>query len=164
MSRDSGYVDLRIVGYQLEMPEPVTEPDDDDSDEWLVVQGSVRLGDGREWTFVDPCLTTSEAQQLGAWLASAGAGRIAPSPASLPERELLCFIEPNIAFSIAALSEERISVRAHFSHESMPPWHPHHDWPDYHAYFVVLDVSTTDLTAAAGQWDHDLQAFPARAR
>jgi len=163
VSRDGGYVELRPVSYQAEMPELVTGQDDDDSDEWLVVQGSVRLGDGREWTFVQPCLTTLEAQRLAVWLANAGAGRIAPSPASLPERELLCFTEPNIAFSIAALSAERVSIRVHFSHESMPPWQPHHDWPDYHAYFVVLDISTTDLTAAARQWDRHLHAFPARA-
>ena len=118
VSRDGGYVELRPVSYQAEMPEPATEQDDDDYDEWLIVQGSVRLGDGREWTFVRPCLTTSEAQDLGVWLASAGTGRIAPSPASPPERKLLCFTEPNVAFSIAALSAERVSVRVHFSHES----------------------------------------------
>lgn len=55
-----------------------------------------------------------------------------------------------------------IAHRVHFSHESMPPWHPHHDWPDYHAYFMVLEISTAALADAAAQWVHDLRAFPAR--
>lgn len=73
------------------------------------------------------------------------------------------FTVPNIALSLAALSADRASVRVHFSHESLPPCHPHHDWPDYHAYFIVLDVSTTSLTAAAAQWNRYLRAFPTRA-
>jgi hypothetical protein len=163
VSRDGGYAELRVVAYEFETP-PVIAADDDDNDagdEWLVVRGSVRLGDNREWAFTGPYLTITEARRLGAWLASAGAGRIAPSPAS-PGRHLLGFTEPNLALSIAALSTERASVRVHFSHESMPPWHQHHDWPDYHAYFILLDISTADLTAAAKQWDRDLQPFPAR--
>lgn len=160
-SGDGGCFELVPVAYEAEVPEPVTA--DDDDDDWLVVRGRVRLGDNREWAFTGAYLTTSEAERLGAWLASAGAGRTAPSPAVPPERDLLNFTEPNIALSVAALSADRASVRVHFSYESMPPWHPHHDWPDYHAYFIVLDVSTAGLTDAAAQWDRDLQAFPARA-
>lgn len=163
VSRQGGYVELRPVAYQAEMPEPTTADDDDGIDEWLVIGGGVRLGDGREWAFSQPCLTTSEAQSLGVWLASAGEGRIAPSPAVPPGRELLCFTEPNIALSIAGYGAGRVTLRVHFSHESMPPWHPHNDWPDYHAYFIVLDVSAAGLTMAARQWDRDLRAFPARA-
>ena len=162
VSGEGGYIELRPVAYQFEIPEPVPADDEDDG-EWLVVRGDVRLDDGREWTFTGPYLTTSETRRLGTWLASAGAGRIAPSPASPPGRELISFTEPGIALSIASLSADRASVRVHFSHESMPPWHPHHDWPDYQAYFIVLDVSTVGLTCAAAQWNRDLQAFPARA-
>jgi hypothetical protein len=158
---EGGYIELRPVAYESEIPGQV--PADEDDGEWLVVRGDVRLDDGREWAFTGPYLTTSEARCPGTWLASAGAGRIAPSPASPPGRELLNFTEPNIALSIASLSADRASVRMHFSHESMPPWQPHHDWHDYQAYFIVLDVSTVGLTAAAAQWDRDLQAFPARA-
>jgi hypothetical protein len=109
VSRDGEYAELRVMAYEFETPPVIAADDDDDDagDEWLVVRGRVRLGDNREWAFTGPYLTITEARRLGAWLASAGAGRIAHSPASPPGRHLLCFTEPDLALSIAALSTER---------------------------------------------------------
>ena len=131
VSGDGGYFELRPVAYQLEVPELALGADDDDDDgEWLIVRGAVRLGDGREWAFAGPYLTASETRRLREWLVGVAAGRIASSPATPPGRDLLSFTEPDIAFSVAGVSTGRVSIRAHFSHVSMPPWQPHHDWPD----------------------------------
>lgn len=85
-----------------------------------------------------------------------------PTPAGSPAGGLLAFTEPNLAFNLEDASGERARLRVHFSHESMPPWKPNHDWPDYHAYFLVLDVSTADLRAAAELWRLENRAFPTR--
>ena len=75
---------------------------------------------------------------------------------------LLAFTEPNLAFSLEQADVERARVRVHFSHESMTPWRPDHDWPDYQAYFLVLDLSTVDLRKAAEQGRVENQDFPTR--
>ncbi|SCL65026.1 WapI family immunity protein [Micromonospora chersina] len=162
ISRDGGYLELRPEGYQLDATDLVREDEEDDRDEWLVVSCRVRIADGREWSFVQPCLTTDEAEMLAVWLAGVGAGDVTPTPVAPPARALLSFIEPNLAFSLEDANPARARVRAHFSHESMPPWNPHHDWPDYHAYFITLDVSTADLLSAAQRWRIEIQPFPTR--
>ncbi|GHJ50948.1 hypothetical protein Nm8I071_02550 [Nonomuraea sp. TT08I-71] len=159
-SRDGGHLELRPEGYQLDARDLVRDDDEDDRDEWLVISGRVHIPDGREWSFVQPCLTTEEAERLAVWLADVG--DVTPAPEAPPARALLSFIEPNLAFSLEAASPARARVRAHFSHESMPPWNPHHDWPDYHAYFITLDVGRADLLTAAQCWRIENQPFPRR--
>ncbi|MFJ8580123.1 hypothetical protein [Micromonospora sp. NPDC093277] len=158
ISRDGGYLELRPEGYEFDAAPPAQEGEEDDYDEWLVISGRVRIADGREWSFTDPCLTTDEAESLAVWLADVGAGEVALTTSQAK----LYFIEPNLAFSLEEATPARARVRVHFSHESMPPWNPHHDWPDYHAFFVPFDVSTADLRTAAQQWRIENQPFPGR--
>jgi hypothetical protein len=64
MPRDGAYAEPRTVAYEPETPEPVIAADDDDDDagdEWLVVRGSVQLGDNQERAFTGPHLTITEA-------------------------------------------------------------------------------------------------------
>ncbi|SCE72763.1 hypothetical protein GA0074695_0641 [Micromonospora viridifaciens] len=163
ISSDGAQLELRLEGYQLDAPDtPVPADEEEDRDEWLVIRGRVRVADGPEWSFVQPCLTTEEAERLAVWLATVGAGETGLWPASPPYQALICFTEPNLAFSLERADADRARVRVHLSHESLPPWQPSHDWPDYHAYFVTLDVSTADLRTAAERWRIEHEPFPRR--
>lgn len=162
-SRDGGYIELWPEAYQLDAPVPDLF-DGEADDDWLVTGCRVRTADGDEWSFVQPCLTTEEAEGLAVWLGQVAAGVVTPTPAAPTSTAegLFAFTEPNLAFSLEHADVERARVRVHLSHESMPPWKPNHDWPDYHAYFLVLDVTTADLREAAEQWRVENQAFPTR--
>src|SRR5688572_1216408 len=74
-------VDLSVVGYQF--PSATDQWDGN----WLTIRGRVAVAD-REWSFDDPCLLTSEAQELGAWLMRV----------TNPDAEMhpLTFTEPNL--------------------------------------------------------------------
>ena len=43
-------------------------------DDWLLTGCRVRTADGDEWSFVQPCLTTEEADGLAVWLGQVAAG------------------------------------------------------------------------------------------
>jgi hypothetical protein len=163
-SRDGGYVELWPEAYQLDTPTPDQLDEEADLDDWLVIGCRVRTADGGEWNFVQPCLTTQEAHSLAVWLAQVADGAVTPIPTAPRSTAdgLLAFTEPNLAFSLEHATVDRAHLRVHFSHESMPPWTPNHDWPDYHAFFQVLDLSTADLRKAAEQWRAENQAFPTR--
>ena len=68
---------------------------------WLTVAGEVSTPDG-SWTFLDPCLLTTDAGRLARWLEEVAAGDVAPND---PDAEGdvdpdLGFVEPNIAFGV----------------------------------------------------------------
>jgi hypothetical protein len=84
---------------------------------WLMIKGHVRTADGRQWAFLDPCLTTWEAWSLSAWLHCVATGDGAA------EHPPIAFTEPNLAFSLDDLRADRIRLRACFSHEALPPWY-----------------------------------------
>jgi hypothetical protein len=152
-SLNGSYLDLRPHGYQLDFV--ANEDDDDDDDDWLVIGAKVRTDDHREWDFTDPCLVVAEAWELATWLDQVAMGQVAAAPRSEVQ---LCFIEPNLAFSVAAVSAERVELRVHFSYESVPPWHPR----DQSSFIVILDVGKADVQAAAAQWRAELAPFPNR--
>jgi hypothetical protein len=167
-SADGGYVELWPEGYQLDGPssDPLDDElnDEADLDDWLSISCRIRTADGGEWSFVQPCLTTEEANGLAVWFGQVAAGAVTTTPTApgSTTEGLLAFTEPNLAFSLEHATVERVHVRVHFSHESMPPWKPNYAWPDYHAYFLVLDLSTADLRKAAERWHTEIQAFPTR--
>jgi hypothetical protein len=73
---------LRVLRYQF----PGHARDGDRDSNWLTIEGAVERIDDR-WSFVDPCLLTSEAAQLVQWLRA-----LPESPAQLDFVEpLLCF-------------------------------------------------------------------------
>ena len=61
------------------------------------------------------------------------------------------------------MATTRIRLRVHLSHESLPPWKPHHDWPDHQAYFIALDVSAADVRTEADVWADEVRPFLDRA-
>jgi hypothetical protein len=161
VSENGAELDLRPVGYQF--PKHAPEDDRDYDANWLNVSGSVRLPDGRAWQFVDPCLTTWDAQHLAQWLRSAAEGRVTPASSSA-EAPREVFFEPNIAFDVALVREDRIELRAYFSLESLPPWQRDENQPDIWELFVPLEVSAEELRRAAEEWERETASFPVRAR
>jgi hypothetical protein len=50
----------------------------------------------------------------------------------------------------------------HFSLEALPPWLHDQERPGIFDYFVLVDVSATELANAAETWIHDLAEYPER--
>jgi hypothetical protein len=160
-SPDGASVELRINGYQFPGYQAITRRDWDAN--WLDVRGDVAQADGKAWSFEDPSLTTWEAQALGTWLQRAAAGTVPVSPSRTGEPgQLLVFTEPNLAFSLESRIGDRVRVRAHFSLEALPPWLRDHHQPDIFDYFVLVDLSASELAGAAGTWTRDLADYPER--
>ncbi|PRY52883.1 hypothetical protein BCF74_13123 [Knoellia remsis] len=124
-----------------------------------MIEGTVRRATGEVFTFRDPCLLTVEALELGSWLKEAAAGLIAPSPQH-NERDLLVFLEPNIAFSVEAWNLEEVVMRVHLSLEASPPWAE----PDTELFDTIerLRLSPADVHVGADAWLAELAAFPLR--
>jgi hypothetical protein len=136
-----------------------------DSDaNWLQVRGNITLADGTAWAFERPCLTTWEARGLGSWLRAVAAGTVPPSPVAGGEPEgRLEFFEPDIAFSVAERTADRVRIRVHFNVDSLPPWLQGTEVePGLYEYFVRLEVSAEELTRAAESWMLELAEFPER--
>lgn len=153
-SIDGAYVELSVKGYQFG---PSSEPRDWDAN-WLVVAGVVVLPDGAGWAFEDPCMTTWEIRELANWLREVRDGHVEPSAWDSDEERLLVFTEPNVAFSLAARSEDVAAVRVHLSLESVPP----SGEQELFDYFVPLDVPVAALSEALHAWEAEVRAFPVR--
>jgi hypothetical protein len=158
-SADGAEVDIRPVSYQFPA---ISTPGDWDAN-WLIVEGTVRLANGRGWSFREPCLTTWEASSLTEWLRQVANGSVQPSefPSEGDER-LQVFTEPNLAFSLAARGRDQLTIRVHFSVESMPPWLFGDHAMDMFDFFVPLNVGEADVRGAVQAWASELTAFPAR--
>lgn len=158
---DGPRISLDIVGYQF--PDKPGAGDGRDWDaNWLVVAGEARSGDGRTWSFRDPCLTTWEARRLGRWLQDVIDGSVLPSELDGgPEERLLVFTEPNLAFSLEDRSADRLVLRVHLSLESRPPWLGPGD-PDIFDYYLSVRLSVDELALAVASWQQRLVTFPER--
>ena len=134
-------LDLIIVGYQFRH----ITGDEWDSN-WLLVKGIACL-DGRKWEFVDPCLTTFEAQRLANWL---------EATAQFENTSRHCdFVEPNLQIS----RRQQKFVRISFALESQPPWADGEDDWDKHGFEVPVGP---ELLVAAKQLREQLRQFPKR--
>src|SRR6266545_4704857 len=109
-------------------------------DRWLVIGGHLRVAD-RSWSFEDPCLRIDEAYELSAWL--------------------LRFVEPVLAFSLAARDEAGAVVRVHCSLEAAPPWLDEGRRLPW-GQAVALRVPRLVLRQAATQWAYELDSLPPR--
>jgi hypothetical protein len=158
IARDGTSLTLHPLRYQLAAG---TGPDDD---LWLVIGGHLRVGD-RSWSFEDPCLRIDEAYELSAWLRQAAEGDVRPQP--MPDRPeedwapSLRFIEPVLAFSLAARDEAGVVVRVHCSLEAAPPWLDQDGRLPW-GYAVTLRVHPRELRQAATQWAYQLDTLPPR--
>ena len=141
LAGDNSWFQLTIDRYQF----PHNTNDEWDSN-WLVVEGQVRL-DGREWMFIDPCLTTFEVQQLADWLEAAAAGTA--------DKPFCGFVEPNLQFDLV---EARV-LRVSFALESAPPWAEQGDDWRKHGFNVPIGPSLGDAAQALRR---QLKNFPVR--
>jgi hypothetical protein len=161
LSSDGAAVELGIARYQF--PDLWGQGDRDWDANWLQISGEVVLADGKTWSFEDPSLTTWEAAELGRWLRGAANGSVKPSPIGTKEGEqLLCFTEPNLAFSLAERIADQVRLRVHFSLEALPPWLSGAEQPDMFDFFVDLEVPTAQVEIAAADWAAALSRFPQR--
>lgn len=161
LSADKASFELSIARYQF--PDLRGSGDCDWDANWLQIAGAVVMADGKTWSFEDPSLTTWEAAKLGRWLREAADGSVKLSAFGTEETEqLLCFTEPNLAFSLEERIADRLRIRVHFSHEALPPWLFRPGQPDIWDFFVALDVPAAQVGIAAGDWAGALSRFPQR--
>ena len=114
---------------------------------WLVVSGRASTDD-RSWSFVEPCVTAFELEELAEWLEALGNG-----PADLT------FAEPNLAFAFAPWPLPTIRIR--FAHGSAPPWLTN---ADERSAGITLDFVTSPdhAKALAADLRNALDEFPPR--
>jgi hypothetical protein len=68
-----------------------------------------------------------------------------------------------LAFSVEGRDGHRVRLRVHLSLEALPPWlRDSADRPEVLDFFVVLDLSSQELTTAAAEWTVELAPFPER--
>lgn len=78
--------ELSIAGYQFDDTGQKLSPFDGFN--WLMVKGKI-VRPEKSWTFLDPCLTTTELRTLAHWFK-----KISESPAP----RVISFMEPNLRF------------------------------------------------------------------
>jgi hypothetical protein len=99
-------VGLTVLGYQYPA---ITDAEWDSN--WLNIQ--IHAQDERgSWTAIDPCLLTWDLAHLAEWF-EAGASR--------QPQQRIDFIEPNLAFEIAAIGDDDVTARVWFKLECRPP-------------------------------------------
>jgi hypothetical protein len=167
-SMDGAEVTLAPVKYQFAAAD---EPGDWDAN-WLVIEGRVHLSDGRRWTFSDPCLMTWEARELGSWLEAVLQGRVQhlvalgrgvyPKFGEDETDPMLVFTEPNIAFGVADIGDDVVTLQVWLSLEAAPPWMVDDQSIELFDYFVEVALTAVTLAEALRQWRVELMAFPVR--
>jgi hypothetical protein len=168
-SVDGSFVDLHVVGYQF--PDRSGDgPGDDWDANWLVIRGEVNDG-GHTSVFVDPCLTTWEAGEVGAWLrgVASGAVQAAPyeggfDPYENDDHQMLVFTEPNLGFGLSERSVAAARIRVYLSAEARPSRAcvGTDIYAAQYAYYVALTVPPRQLEVAAGEWEAEVARFPRR--
>jgi hypothetical protein len=143
-------LELSIVGYQFP-GFALRLPGFDHDANWLVVQGHANDGK-RGWTFRDPCLLTTEAAELVAWLEAIVDGRAVIDPTN--------FTEPNLEFSL--VSADPPVVRVTFRLESKPPWAAEVTDDDWDGTWLDFETSTEALAIAAANLKMDVERYPTR--
>ncbi|HEV7949566.1 MAG TPA: hypothetical protein VGP24_07355 [Glaciihabitans sp.] len=138
-------VELNLAGYEFE------QANNEYDANWLIIVGHIQHG-SLSWTFRQPCMLTSEAQQLADWLELVAANDVLPS---------LQFLEPNLAFSLDASSEPTAPeasarIRIEFAAEAAPPARRSDGVSATHT--VTLQLTKPELADAAAHWRRDLTA------
>lgn len=161
-SSDGAQVELRPMRYQFAGFKGDGSDRDWDAN-WLIIRGEVRTADGRSWSFEDPCLTTWDAQELGAWLRGVVSGAVQPTPFNGGEDDRIKeFLEPNVAMSLAARDNAEAAIRVHLSLEAQPPWLSGADPVELFEFYVEVTASLQAIAEAAGAWEQELAVFPRR--
>ncbi len=154
-----GSLELAVIDYEYPDLEVPAGAHLDWAEDWLIIRGSVRVGE-LAWVFAAPCLTTGEAAELSDWLRSAAAACGAGTRAGLPSA--LRFTEPNLVFEIERVDGDEAVVAVAFYLEAAPD--PERALPndDDDGLRLTLAVSADGLRRAAQDWAAECAAFPAR--
>lgn len=155
-------VELEVVGYQFPDYRPPRGQSFDEWDaNWLQVRGRIASPE-ISWSFLDPCLTTGEARELGEWLTRAALGELDPATdPGLGGRGAGFFVEPNLSVRIESATTAGVSLVWSFSQESTRPGAPESErFGDGTEVRVTVEPET--LSRAAQGWKDDLRRFPAR--
>jgi hypothetical protein len=152
---DSVMVGLQPLRWQF--PPDVGDWDD----QWLVIGGTVDMGD-RSWSFSAPCLLISEARELAGWLRAAADGRIVCDPSAIVEQApSLGFMEPTLGFSLAARHDDELTMSTHFTAEAAPPW-LRGAGRQRVRHVVALQVPPDRLLVAADDWTRQINDLAPR--
>ncbi len=155
--RNGQSVRLTPVGYEAELADVTAEVADD----WIVIEGDVATSQG-DWTFRDSSLLAAEWLRLGEWLTDVAVFKV---PATGPDEDpTLRFLEPSLAFSVAAWAEDGVNLRVHLTHLAAPPWQDIEDKLNTWAFFVELTVRVEDLRTAVADLNRAAETFPPRTR
>jgi hypothetical protein len=129
------------------------------SDDWIVIDGEIKATQGN-WTFRDSSLLAVECLGLGKWLTEVADFKV---PTTEPDEDpTLTFLEPSLAFSVAAYVEESVSLRVHLTHLAAPPWLDLDEKLNTWTYFVELPVGIGGMQSAVSDWNREAKAFPPR--
>ncbi|MBO7938439.1 MULTISPECIES: WapI family immunity protein [Streptomyces] len=105
----------------------------------------------------DPCLLTHEARAVAAGAVAVSGpdddGELSPDT---------WFVEPVLAFSLAARDDAGAVLRVHLSLEAAPPWQQGDDGADIYQFFVEVRLDKAALLHAADEWEVALASFPTR--
>jgi len=167
----NGQLELAIRGYEF----PHIKNDWWDSN-WLTIRIRARDSRGESWERTGPFLTTFEIEELATWFLAVVAEapminretlressrQHAPGFPNLRLFDSIDFMEPNLRFALVERSRDLAGVRVYFELEARPP-----SAPDQGAgmedLWIDLNVSASDLKAAALTLRSELRAFPIRA-
>jgi hypothetical protein len=141
---DRDRLDFEVTGYEF------PEIDDGDYDSnWLMVRLAVHSRVG-SWTVTEPCLLTWELAEL-----VEAAGKAAKG---LMDRDMeLRFIEPNLAFFLRPLDDEKLEMTVEFDAECLPP-----GWPEDRSCRLLGRFSRQALEDIRSGLERDLTRYPVR--
>ncbi|WP_425591859.1 WapI family immunity protein [Cellulomonas denverensis] len=157
-SRDGACLEMYPTGYQYPDPPPGAvwpHPWFWHDCNWVMVGGEIELANGDHWSFHDPCMTASEAEDFAEWLHAVA---VCPgSGGTLPGR--MSFIEPLFTFDVVSVRGGEIALRVKLTHEALPAG------PDRYTrrpvvYELWMDRRVVDW--AADEWRRALAAVPPR--
>ena len=140
-SSDASSLGLKISGYQF--PKELHDPYDSN---WLMIAGKVTL-EGRYWSFLDPCLLTTEVSQLADWLEAVVSNDAVQNDCG--------FIEPNLHF----IRTNKNIIRINLSLEARPPWADKDDHETEYGFEMPI---TSGLLTVAADLRGQLKKFPER--
>jgi hypothetical protein len=150
--REGQSLQLDVAGYQFPHSRSRDEGFDFDAN-WLVIDGVANDG-GREWRFRDPCLLTTEARELTAWLEAVSNGCV--------ELDATSFLEPNLEFRRVSAPADPPVIRVTFRLEARPPWARGTQDEDWDSSWLEFAVPTDSLRNAAQELRTALKSFPER--
>lgn len=153
-SLDGARLDLSIDSYQFD---PTTSPKNHPAWEWdanwLMIRGDARTADDLRWEFLDPCMTTHEARDLGAWL------RIVADPSTPLDPGERSFTEPNLEFSVRPTAPAGyVALAVRFTAECGPKPSRVADT----GFVMNLRMPHAAVLDASRQWETECAAHPPR--